>query len=313
LLLVRCCLLRSCSICSWTRAASTPISRAATQATLHRTVLSTRYSPINTTLPHLLIFKVVLDNPTAFTNPFQFEITFESLAPLADDLDWKVTYVGSAEDSSMDQILDEVCVGPIPLGVNKFVLQADAPDVSRIPGADILGVTVVLVTCSYREAEFCRVGYYVYNEYDGQEIDPETNEPLPIVGPIDVSRVTRQILADKPRVTRFPIDWGSGVEEQQALAAAQLAQQQQMMMASGQQQQQPGGLDQFNTGNVSSPLMMDSTPTSAFNTNPNLAPSSDMSTPDGNSPNNAFGDSAAGAGATGVRNEFEGGGMMMEG
>ena len=39
----------------------------------------------------------VLDNPCAFSNPFQFEITFECLQELKHDLDWKVIYVGSAE------------------------------------------------------------------------------------------------------------------------------------------------------------------------------------------------------------------------
>jgi len=46
---------------------------------------------------------VVLDNPTSYTNPFQFEVTFECLSELDDDLEWKVTYVGSAEDSTKDQ------------------------------------------------------------------------------------------------------------------------------------------------------------------------------------------------------------------
>jgi hypothetical protein len=44
-----------------------------------------------------------------------------------------------------------------------FVLfvQVDAPDVSLIPAKDLLGVTVVLLTCAYRGQEFIRVGYYV--------------------------------------------------------------------------------------------------------------------------------------------------------
>ena len=33
-------------------------------------------------------------------------------------------YVGSAEDTRYDQVLEEVDVGPIPIGVNKFVLTA---------------------------------------------------------------------------------------------------------------------------------------------------------------------------------------------
>lgn len=125
------------------------------------------------------------------------------MMPLEDDLEWKVLYVGSAEDTSHDQVLDEILVGPVPVGVNKFVLQADAPDISQIPEGDVLGVTVVLVTCSYREKEFVRVGYYVNNEY-AEEYDEEKGPPRPL----DMNKVRRIVLADKPRVTRFPIQWG---------------------------------------------------------------------------------------------------------
>ena len=93
------------------------------------------------------------------------------------------------------------------MGINKFVLQADAPDISQIPQDDILGVTVVLVTCSYREKEFVRVGYYVNNEYT-EPYDEEVGPPKPL----DMSKVRRVVLADKPRVTRFPVQWGDKEE-----------------------------------------------------------------------------------------------------
>jgi histone chaperone ASF1 len=166
-----------------------------------------------------------LDNPTCFTNPFQFEITFECLQELDDDLEWKVLYVGSAQDAAKDQILDEILVGPVPVGVNKFVLQADAPDPSQLAQDDLLGVTVVLVTCSYKEREFVRVGYYVNNEYHdpnapapappaaaavGPDGTPLETTPAPpqIPNPVPLEHIQRQILADKPRVTKFPISWG---------------------------------------------------------------------------------------------------------
>ena len=142
----------------------------------------------------------VLDNPTAFTNPFQFEITFECLQELSDDLEWKVIYVGSAEDANADQTLEEVMVGPVPVGINKFVLQAAAPDVSQIQQEDLIGVTVVLVICSFKDQEFLRIGYYVNNEYP--DYDPE-NPPTTV----EISKLFRSILADQPRVTRFNIDW----------------------------------------------------------------------------------------------------------
>ncbi|TMW62959.1 hypothetical protein Poli38472_005577 [Pythium oligandrum] len=150
----------------------------------------------------------VLDNPTAFTNPFQFEVTFECAHALEDDLEWKITYVGSAEDESRDQVLEEVLVGPVPVGTNKFVFQSEPPNPDVIPEEDKIGVTVVLVTCSYRGREFVRVGYYVNNDY----ADPFLLENPP--ARVDVSKLQRNILADKPRVTRFPIDWSPAAEQE---------------------------------------------------------------------------------------------------
>lgn len=77
---------------------------------------------------------VVLDNPSSFLNPFQFELTFECIEELKEDLEWKMIYVGSAESEEYDQILDTIYVGPVPEGRHIFVFQADPPDVSRIPG-----------------------------------------------------------------------------------------------------------------------------------------------------------------------------------
>mmetsp|Transcript_18840 Transcript_18840/g.42103 ORF Transcript_18840/g.42103 Transcript_18840/m.42103 type:complete len:155 (-) Transcript_18840:1781-2245(-) len=143
----------------------------------------------------------VLDNPARFENPFQFEVAFECIAPLDDDIEWRLVYVGSAESDQHDQLLDSVLVGPMQVGGYKIVFQADAPDARRIPPHDLLGVTVILLSCFYKEKEFIRVGYYVNSEYD----TPELNEAPP-EQPI-YERIQRNILADKPRVTRYQIDW----------------------------------------------------------------------------------------------------------
>lgn len=145
---------------------------------------------------------VVLDNPSAFFNPFQFEITFECIEDLKEDLEWKIIYVGSAESEDYDQTLDTVFVGPVPEGRHMFVFQADPPDPQKIPIADAVGVTVVLLTCSYRGKEFIRVGYYVNNEY----LDSELRENPPTNPQFD--KLQRNVLATNPRVTRFKIDWG---------------------------------------------------------------------------------------------------------
>ncbi|KAL3596856.1 hypothetical protein D5086_008493 [Populus alba] len=111
----------------------------------------------------------VLDNPAPFLSPFQFEISYECLTPLKDDLEWKLIYVGSAEDETYDQLLESVLVGPVNVG-------------------------------NYRQ-EFVRVGYYVNNDYEDEQL---REEPPPKVL---IDKVQRNILSDKPRVTKFPINF----------------------------------------------------------------------------------------------------------
>jgi hypothetical protein len=39
------------------------------------------------------------------------------------DLEWKLIYVGSAEDEKYDQVLESVLVGPLNVGNYRFVFQ----------------------------------------------------------------------------------------------------------------------------------------------------------------------------------------------
>lgn len=103
--------------------------------------------------------------------------------------------------SEYDQELDSLLVGPVPVGTNKFLFQANAPSLDRIPPSEILGVTVILLSCAYDDREFVRVGYYVNNEYADEALNAE-----PPAKPV-IEKVRRNILAEKPRVTRFGIKW----------------------------------------------------------------------------------------------------------
>ncbi|BGP51491.1 Histone chaperone asf1 [Rhodotorula kratochvilovae] len=180
----------------------------------------------------------VLNNPGKFTDPYLFKITFECMAPLQDDLEWKLTYVGSAESDSFDQELDTCMVGPVPVGVNSFefevrrrsfdtlivpsvprrrVPMAAAPLPSRIPASDLIGVTVILLTCAYNDAEFVRIGYYVNTEYGDPALKAQHDASLEegaeekgLTAPDPTQHIdglVRNVLADKPRVTKFNIQW----------------------------------------------------------------------------------------------------------
>nr|CRX79193.1 hypothetical protein ls5931a1_00016 [Leucosporidium scottii] len=159
----------------------------------------------------------VLANPAKFTDPYLFRITFECMAPLEEDLEWKLTYVGSAESESFDQELDTCMVGPVPVGVNSFEFEAAAPLPSRIPASDLIGVTVILLTCSYNDQEFVRIGYYVNTEYADPALKAQYDASLEegaqdkgLVAPDPASNVpsmVRSVLGEKPRVTKFNIKW----------------------------------------------------------------------------------------------------------
>ena len=86
----------------------------------------------------------------------------------AAELEWKLVYVGAADDEKLDQELDSVLVGPIAIGKNEFDFvvrfasarcfcrtrvsrcahfctaltlccpQAPAPDASKIPKKDLM-------------------------------------------------------------------------------------------------------------------------------------------------------------------------------
>lgn len=62
-------------------------------------------------------------------------------------------------------------------------------------------MTVILLTASYRDQEFIRVGYYVNNAYESEELRENPPEK------VDLTQVRREVLVSKPRVTRFNIKW----------------------------------------------------------------------------------------------------------
>ena len=69
-------------------------------------------------------------------------------------------YVGSAESEDYDQVLDSVLVGPVYAGNYRFVFEGNPPDHTKLPQGDIMGVTVILLTCSYKvSADEQRMGH----------------------------------------------------------------------------------------------------------------------------------------------------------
>ena len=149
------------------------------------------------------ILNIIPKNTTSkFTDPFSFEIIFEVLSNLKKEIEWKMIYIGSAEDKKYDQILETIEIdGPFHLGSMKFEFTGEAPDISKIPESEVLGVTAIILCCSYNNQEFFRCGYYLNNIYDNEDMNMNPPEK------VDKDRIIRSLLADKPRITRFDIEW----------------------------------------------------------------------------------------------------------
>ena len=86
------------------------------------------------------------------------------------------------------------------MGVNAFDFEGSAPNPSKIPPEDVLGVAALILTGSYKDQEFVRVGYYQNTEYDNEDMN--LNPP----STIQFDKLVRDINM-KPRVTRFQIKW----------------------------------------------------------------------------------------------------------
>ena len=179
-----------------------------------------------------LLNVVAHNNPGTWGSALQFEIEFEVLLGMeAVEVEFKLTWIGSIEQgTAADQELDTALVGPMGPGRYKIMFQADPPDLSLIPPEELLGVTGLLLTMQHGEdgPTFVQVGYYVRVDYDSAELNAAVeagNAPSP---PLP-ERLVRTIDADKPRVTRYQIDWDAPPEPS-AMAPEEEAMVQEAMM-----------------------------------------------------------------------------------
>ncbi|CAD8070979.1 unnamed protein product [Paramecium primaurelia] len=151
---------------------------------------------------------VIDDKPQPFQSPINIDIYFDVIVDIEDEIEWMLLFIGSPKDETHDQILDQFSMGPLQAGAKHFTLECNPPDWQKIPQNELLGITAFILTCSYKENEFFRVGYYIYTTYTSSE--NIENDPPKII----IEDISRQIFNNKPRITRFEIDW-KGINQNQ--------------------------------------------------------------------------------------------------
>jgi len=74
---------------------------------------------------------IVIEPEAEFSKSLKFEIFFECLNNIDEgifiifnlDIEWKLTYVGSANDKKYDQLLETIEIGPLQTGAMKFIFE----------------------------------------------------------------------------------------------------------------------------------------------------------------------------------------------
>eukprot|EP00933_Yihiella_yeosuensis_P081773 TRINITY_DN95458_c0_g1_i1.p1 TRINITY_DN95458_c0_g1~~TRINITY_DN95458_c0_g1_i1.p1 ORF type:complete len:217 (+),score=34.21 TRINITY_DN95458_c0_g1_i1:37-651(+) len=137
--------------------------------------------------------------PDRVADPINFEVTLDVAEPLSEDVVFKSIFIMD----NKDVVLDEADVGNSPglqAGILRFNFESDPPLQSQIEQAGgPKEVTGLYISAFYKDAEFCRLGYYIRFEYE----DPELEENPP-------KRVQWNQLArvlSPPCVTEFRIKW----------------------------------------------------------------------------------------------------------
>ena len=148
----------------------------------------------------LIEIELISPNPALYATLLQFRIVFEVLDDLEDDMEVHVVWVGSFTSSSFDQLLDELLISQLRVGIYDFVWPVPAPQLDLIPQEDILGVTLLFVSLRYRDQEFLRAGFFVDVDFitEAHQLNPPQA--------VRVEHITRRVTAS-PHITTMRIFW----------------------------------------------------------------------------------------------------------
>lgn len=109
---------------------------------------------------------LISDQAEPFLENIKLEVFIDTLEPLPLPVEWKVIYVGCAEDSSYDQILGSQLLNLDKIGDSSFQWIVDSPNPQLIPTLDdLLGASALMICAFYKNQEFFRCSYFVYNNY----------------------------------------------------------------------------------------------------------------------------------------------------
>ncbi|ADM11771.2 anti-silencing protein 1 [Encephalitozoon intestinalis ATCC 50506] len=117
---------------------------------------------------YLKLKSVEVDNTVRrLMDPLKFNFRFACSNEIKRGVEFVVLYNMDVHSDENDQVLAEIEVAPIPKGKIEFSIDANAPDVDRIPLDELFGLTSILIIGKYQGRQFIRIGYIVDVSYPG--------------------------------------------------------------------------------------------------------------------------------------------------
>ncbi|ORD93892.1 ASF1 [Enterospora canceri] len=103
-----------------------------------------------------------------YTDNLKFNIDLDVKNDIEDDIKVEVIYFGSYGSEEDEQVLVSAAVGPLKQGGLTFEIETEKPiELHKIPLKALFGLNTFLVSLTYKESEFARVGFVVNVTYPG--------------------------------------------------------------------------------------------------------------------------------------------------
>jgi hypothetical protein len=143
-------------------------------------------------------------NPAPFTKGMNWLVTVEAQHQLSEAIEISFAWVADVTDASKDVVLDELEVGPFPIGTHTIELECDAPSLDDLDLDRVLDETCISVSFKFREQEFAHVGWPVRVRW----ADPkhEVDMPEEVVAEL----LLREVI-NKRHNNATELDWGTGL------------------------------------------------------------------------------------------------------
>ncbi|KAI5180822.1 histone chaperone ASF1, partial [Pancytospora epiphaga] len=98
---------------------------------------------------------------------FTFSITVNAMESIPDDVEFEAHYFGDAYSEHHDQKIGSALIGPFEQGKQRFDLETELIDFTKIPIKTLFGLTTILIVAKYKGQQFLRIGYVVNVGYPG--------------------------------------------------------------------------------------------------------------------------------------------------